>query len=281
MGYSHNWTTSMPQGTTHAVMFQLECDLASRFSEHFRFDLGEGGALWLAHNSGEAEGLSIGPNPTGGMEFCKTGRGMAEIHIAEVLWRTAFAINDAGGDMRLRSDWTQAATNAAGELDHDAKLALAILFHQCADLVQGRDLRIVSVPTAWPRISDHNDVNRERITMMRATGHTQGQCRTLFAVESDGQPDYTRQVGSSDAQWMSTVNTHINMDVFEPAEKVLRGFLYNTVLLSVDGKPFVGGDQRFMDHPETIRRMIDLTPQVPDRAWLDSEIESRLQEAEA
>lgn len=280
MGYTHNWKTRMPTDVDlHAFMFMLETNIMGRFAEHFNFELADSGALILEHKSGRAEGFTLGPDTSDFGESCKSDRGIAEIHITEVLWRTAFAINDAGGSMVLNSDWTYSPLRFNGQVTHDAKLALGILFNQCSDLLQGRKVRISAIPRPWPYVSEFRDAASEVKRMHHDWGKDANAQRVLFGIDSDGEPNYQTELQYGTPSFFTAINAHVNMAKYEPTGSVLRGLLFKDLCLWIDGKLFAGEVPPLANHSEVIKRSIDMLPMIPDQRWLDDEINVRQQES--
>ena len=278
MGYTHNWTVTMPPQNQRGLIADICLDLIERFVPVFEPIRESSGAVLLHHISGQATDLRVGPSPLDDTESCGTGRGFAEVHIAEALWRMLFAVNDAGGSMRLWSDWTCAPLDhATGALMTDAGLALGLLRHRCADLLAGRTLVIKQVPRVWPTLSGSEFVSEAssvRLMLYQDEDPAVTSDALVFGIKADGSPDYGVFHTPASAQFAQLVDQHMEADNRQP---VLRGFRYADCVAWLDGRIIVGSRDEllFADHPESVARQVDLMPLVPDAHWLRNEAAAR------
>lgn len=278
MGYTHNWTTTMPPGDVGQFMFTLESKYLGHLLPHFHHDLGDDGATILHHKSGQAEGFSLGPCRFEFGESCKTGDGMAEAHIAEMLWRTAFAINDAGGSMRIHSDCTVNPLGKEG-LNPDSGLLLAILVHRCADLVQGRNIEVKAVPQHWPQIEEYRDMSVQQAKMLACSPESIRFDQVLFDLNDRNEADFDVVLKPGSANFRGAVYRHTQAFRFHQPS-TLRGLLSHTLQVLVDGKVFAGRPGPHDQHPEVLKRAVDLAPMIPSADWLAAEVAGRLAESQ-
>jgi len=278
MGYSHNWTIVMPPSDAAQFMFKLESICLVHLLPHFELDLGDDGVTILHHKSGQAEGFALGQCRYDFGESCKTGKGMAEVHIVEMLWRTAFAINDAGGEMRIHSDCTWAPLQE-GHLDSTSATFLAVLMHRCSDLLKGRKIKVEAVPRAWPQIGEYSHVSSAQQQMLTRSPHSSRFDQVLFAVDDRNEADYSMVLEPGTPAFSSAVFRHTQAYRFSQPS-CLRGLYSHTLRVKVDGKVFAGIPEQHDQHAEVLARTVDLQPLTPDANWLKAEIAARQTEVE-
>lgn len=278
MGYTHNWTVTMPPANQRGLIADICLDLIERFVPAVEPTREASGCVLLHHISGQATELRVGSPAHGDTESCKTGRGVAEVHIAEALWRMLFAVNDAGGSMRLWSDWTSGPIDpSTGILCTDAALALALLRHNCADLLSGRRLEIMKIPRAWPPQPTAPLVSEASAVRQMLHGVDDPAAATdavVFGLKADGSPDYDVVHRAGQAGFTQAVIGHMEADNTRP---VLRGFRYADCVVWLDGRIIAGSraDLRFADHRASLERQVDLLPLIPDAHWLRNEAAAR------
>ncbi len=285
MGYTHNWATRLPANPRH---LQGELELMIRacgVGHNFEITRATDGALLLQHHSGEAEDFYIGREDRGEYDqSCKTGRGAAEIDIAEVLWRSAIAITDAGGHMQLYGDWigspSEIPLNGFAPLTIDAQVALAVLVHRCADLLVGRKLSALEVPREWgvraPVMWDDATLLTRRMMHGARTTSTD---RLVFGLDQAQQPDHSAVLAPGSLYFQQTVSAHsVQACDFDQAP-VLRGFLYSDAKVWLDGKLLAGPavESPFAGHPQVISRTTDLCSRVQGTEFLRGLREGRLE----
>lgn len=278
MGYTHNWTTAMPPGETAAFMFHLETTQLANLLPNFETALADNGATILHHRSGQAEGFSLGPSFFDFGESCKTDKGIAEIHIVELLWRTSFAINDAGGDMHITSDCTYGPLVTPGELDTTCAVFLAILMHRCADLVAGRRIEIYAVPCPWPQITSYTDVSVAQQRMLGSSPNDSALGNVLFALDDRNEADCKTTLKPGTPAFTEAVFRHTQAHRYGN-NGCLRGLLSHRLQVLVDGKCFAGAVSPHDQHPEVVKRIIDLQPLLPSAQWLEGVVHERIEEA--
>lgn len=278
MGYTHNWTTTMPEGDVSQFMFNLERGSLAHLLPNFQIDLGDNGSTILHHKSGQAEGFSLGPSHYDFGESCKTDRGIAEIHITEMLWRTAFAINDAGGSMLLRSDCIWRAVHGA-ELGEDAALFLAVLMHRCADLVQGRSIEIRAVPQHWPDVEEYRDISVAQHRMLSCEPGIERFDQVLFDLDDRNEADFNVILKPGTPTFRGAVYRHTQAFRFnQPA--TLRGLYSHALHVRVDGKLVAGNAGPFDTHAEVLKRTKDVAHLIPSKDWLEQLEAERVSEAQ-
>lgn len=278
MGYSHNWTIVMPQGDDARFLFKLESICLVHLLPHFELDIGDDGTTILHHKSGQAEGFALGRCGYDFGESCKTDKGMAEIHIVEMLWRTAFAINDAGGTMRIHSDCTWVPLRDK-QLDPTAATFLAVLMHRCADLLKGRTIKVEAVPRAWPQIGSYSHVLIAQNQMLTRTADGTRFDQVLFAVDDRNEADYGTILQPGTPSFSSAVFRHTQAVRFNQPN-CLRGLYSHTLRVRVDGKLFAGTPDEHDQHAEVVKRTLDIKGLIPDAEWLQAEIADRQAEEE-
>ncbi|MDT8992748.1 hypothetical protein RQP54_17885 [Curvibacter sp. APW13] len=278
MGYTHNWKHTMPPGEVSQFMFRLESQYIAHLLPHFQHTLGDDGCAILHHKLGQAEGFALGPCRYDFGESCKTDRGLAEIHIAEVLWRTAFAINDAGGTMVICSDsiWRPVRE---GQLDEDSAVLLTVLLHRCADLLDGRKVEIKAVPQHWPQIEDSRGIAIAQQRMLSCEPGSERFDQVLFGLDELNEADYQVILQPGSPSFRGAVYRHTQAFRFNQPP-ILRGLYSHALQVHVDGKLFAGDPGPLDAHAEVSKRTIDLAPMIPSADWLDQIARERELEAQ-
>lgn len=273
MGYTHNWTATLPEGDAAQFMFKLESQALAGVLHHFRVELGDDGSTILHHKSGQAEGFSLGTDRYEFGESCKMDRGVAEVHIAELLWRTAFAINDAGGSMRIKSDaiWCPIRDST---LNDDSAMLLATLVHRCADLTKGRSIEIKAVPQHWPQIEDYRGIAVAQQRMLSCEPGSDRFDQVLFDLDDRNEANFNVILKPGTANFRGAVYRHTQAFRFNQPP-VLRGLYSHALQVLVDGKVFAGDPGPLDQHQEVVKRTVDITPLIPSAEWLENELAQR------
>lgn len=284
MGYTHNWKIALPPQRQQEALQAIEIDLRARFSESMAIEMDDDGILNLYSLDGASEGFSIGPiNGAGRAESCKTGRGLAELVIAELLWRTSAIVYAHGGDMAITSDWTSAAS--LREIDYDAKTALAVLALRCADLMKGQTLEIKAFPRAWPCISEYRDFAVEERYMRRNLAEkikiSKWQSepeQMVFGIEPDGAVNYAERHTPGTLKFDFLVTKHIQAArQLQAEQQVVRGFCHSDLAVYL-GERQIAGKVPSTD-PVIRNNTRSLTGLVPQEAWLAEEVKERMEES--
>lgn len=283
MGYTHNWTIKLPPQRQQEALQAIEIDLRSRFSESMAIEMDDDGILNLYSLDGSSEGFSIGPvSETGHKESCKTGRGLAELVIAELLWRTSDCVYAHGGEMVITSDWTSASS--MGTIDYDAKVALAVLALRCADLIKEQTLEVKAIPRAWPCISQFRDfaveeryMRRNRATKSQITKWASEPEQMVFGIEPDGAVNYAERHTPGTLRFDFLVTKHIQAARQQQAEQqVVRGFCYSDLAVYLAERQIAG---KVPSTDPVIRNNTrSLTGLVPQEAWLAEVVRERMEE---
>lgn len=278
MGYTHNWYTVMPtQRGTSEFMFHLETQVA-HLLPYFEHEVSDSGATVLHHRSGQAEGFSLGPSQFDDGESCKTGRGLAEVHIVELLWRAAFTLHGAGGQMHFDSDCTWSPLVSDSILCGDSALFLAVLQHRCSDLLAGKVLQVKAVPQAWPRIGQYSDVGRAQRMMLDCGVRGASFDHVLFGVSDSNGADYSVVLQPGTPVFTAAVIRHTQNSRY--SQPVLRGLLGHSLQVWVDGRVMAGPVSKDDGRPEVVQRTCDITHLIPSPEWLLEEVAQRERDAQ-
>ncbi len=284
MGYTHNWTIKLPPEREQEALQAIEIELRSRFSATMAIEMyDDDGSLGLHSLDGVSEGFSIRPMRASGFaESCKTGRGMAELVIAELLWRTSDCVFAHGGEMTITSDWTSGYSSA--EINHDAKTALAVLALCCPDLIEGKTLEVRSVPRAWPSISIYRDFDIEERHMRRnlaANAHPTKWAsvpeQLVFGIEADGAVNYAERHTPGGLKFDHLVTRHIQAARHQRIDQqVVRGFCYADLAVYIGERQIAGKVLRA--DPVVRNNTRNITDLVPPASWLVNEVQERMEE---
>lgn len=273
MGYTHNWKISLPPERQHDAMQAIEIELRARFGKTMSTEMDDDGTLILHSLDGVSDGFRI--DGSWREESCKSGRGLAELEIAELLWRTSEIVFAHGGEMVIHSDWTYGYNDA--DLDDDAKLALAVLMARCEDLIRGKTLTIRAVPRAWPGLPDPYDRSRGlgvRERMMKDDYREQGSARQLvFGIDIDGDVNFDECHEYGSLKFDFLVTRHIQAEMHRLGHQI-RGFLFCDLAVYLDGRLIAGQVPR--SDAVVTRHTKDLTLHGFDpKAWLAEEVQRR------